>query len=186
MQPNFCPFGPAFVKLRAARQITQWHVSATCRYHVTNLSKVEKGTHQPGVMLALRLVIAAGADAGEFFQRLWEENLADILEGGATPQAGMPPIDIAALRAEDVRCPFGPLLLQVRLHNSVAQRTIAETVGYNLRNMGKVEKGQQEPGIMTALDMVAAAGGEVGAFFHVLHKVVCEETMNGQRERTMS
>lgn len=171
MQVNPCPFGPAFVKLRADYQLTQWHVSATARYHVTNLSKVEKGTHQPGVMLALRLVIATGADAGEFFQRLWEENLADILEGGGTPQTEMPLIDVAALRAEEVRCPFGPLLLQVRLHNGVSQRSIADLSGYNLRNMGKVEKGQQEPGIMTALGMVAAARGEVGAFFRLLKEV---------------
>lgn len=167
MQKSPYSFGPAFVELRTARQLTQWHVSATARYHVTNLSKVEKGLHQPGVMLAVRLVAVTGADVGEFFQRLWEQSLSTT-GADALHQASMPDVDMAALRAEGVRCPFGPLLLQVRLHNGIPQRQIAEIAGYNLRNMGKVEKGQQEPGIMTALDMVAAAGGEVGAFFGVL------------------
>ncbi len=174
MQKFLCPFGPAFVKLRTDYQLTQWHISATARYHVTNLSKLEKGMHQPGVMLALRLAIVTGGNVGEFFQQLWKRNVADMLRGRTAPQNAMPPIDMAALRAEGVRCPFGPLLLQVRLHNGVSQRSIAELSGYNLRNMGKVEKGQQEPGIMTALEMVAAAGGEVGAFFRILQEAIVE------------
>lgn len=175
MKKNICPFGPAFVQLRTECQLTQWHVSVSAKYHVTNLSKVEKGTHQPGVMLALRLVALTGVDVGEFFRRLWEHGSDHASGADALHHGNMPEIDMAALSAEGVRCPFGPLLLQVRLHNGVPQRQIAEIAGYNLRNMGKVEKGQQEPGIMTALDMVAAAGGEVGAFFAVLR-----ETMHDQ------
>ena len=72
MGKELCAFGPAFLRVRSTR-VTQWHVAATAGYHVTNLSKIEKGLYQPGIGLALRLLQALGVDVGEFFQGLWDE-----------------------------------------------------------------------------------------------------------------
>ncbi|WP_165079091.1 MULTISPECIES: helix-turn-helix transcriptional regulator [unclassified Desulfovibrio] len=46
---------------------------------------------------------------------------------------------------------------------------MARAAGYNLRNMSVVEKGLQEPGIMTALALVMTTGVDVEEFFRTLH-----------------
>ena len=164
MENILCLFGLHFVQARTARNITQWHVAARAGYHVTNLSKIEKGRYQPGVNLALRLLEVLDLDGGDFFASLWREAAATAPEAVRNTGPGVA-VDFAPYTVEGLRCPFGPLLLQVRLATSVTQKTIAEKTGYNLRNMNKVEKGEQEPGVMTALYMVVAAGGDVRCFW---------------------
>lgn len=167
MEKEICPFGLAFVSARNERNITQWHVAANAGYHVTNLCKIEKGLYQPGVNLALRLLSVLGVDTGAFFEQLWwsSQDVAPAPLRGSQPTTR---VELRSFSVEGLRCPFGPLLLQARLATGMAQRHLVEILGYNLRNMGKVERGEQEPGVMTALYMVVASGADVRSFFSTL------------------
>lgn len=179
MEKELCPFGTVFVRARTERNITQWHVAASAGYHVTNLSKVEKGLYQPGVNLALRLVQALGVDAGIFFETLWLETIHANLEVSQDLETRSC-VDFAPFSVEEIRCPFGVLLLQARLETGVSQKIIAEAAAYNLRNMGKVEKGEQEPGVMTALAMVDATGCDVRGFWTKLQAIFSRKLRRDQ------
>lgn len=141
---------------------------------MTNLSKVEKGYHQPGIGLAVKLVEATGANVGLFFEELWLDtapkmpDLKLCCSQGVNFVLTLPPLS-------GVRCIFGPLFLQARQQTGVTQRIIADFVGYSLRNMGKIEKGQQEPGVMIALGMIGATGVDIRSFFSTLHEVMARK-----------
>ena len=66
---------------------------------------------------------------------------------------------------------FAPLLAQARLAVGMSQTAMAKSAGYNLRNVNAVEKGQQEPGVTSALALVAATGVDIRDFFDQLHQV---------------
>ncbi|HZF61354.1 MAG TPA: hypothetical protein VEZ52_07000 [Desulfovibrio sp.] len=51
------------------------------------------------------------------------------------------------------------------------QAAMAKRAGYNLRNVNAVEKGQQEPGVISALALVAETGVYIHEFFDQLHQV---------------
>ena len=71
---------------------------------------------------------------------------------------------------EELKSIFGPLLAQARLAVGMSQTAMAKSAGYNnLRNVNAVEKGQQEPGVMSALALVAATGVDIREFFDQLH-----------------
>ena len=42
------------------------------QYHTRNIQRIEDGSRQPGVLLALRMVAAVGADPGDFFETLFD------------------------------------------------------------------------------------------------------------------
>lgn len=65
-----CPFGALLRESRLAHGKSQKVVAESAGYTLRNLINVEKGTQEPGIMLALRLVIASGGAPKEFFQRL--------------------------------------------------------------------------------------------------------------------
>jgi transcriptional regulator with XRE-family HTH domain len=69
-QSGQCAFGAALVEQRTKQGLSQSRLSILAEVNVTNLRKIEKGTMQPGVTIALRLVSATGADVGDFFQNL--------------------------------------------------------------------------------------------------------------------
>lgn len=170
MSDTIHPFGAAFLQARNKTGISQWSVAMNCRYHLRNIQRIEQGTHQPGVNLALRLISAIGLDAGgtgEFFETLWRESIETAPESLRNMRGVEPGIavDFEPFSVEGLRCPFGPLLLQARLATGVTQKAVALASGYNLRNMNTVEKGGQEPGVTTALYMVAATGVDVGGFW---------------------
>ena len=71
---------------------------------------------------------------------------------------------------EGLKSIFGPLLTQARLAVGMSQTAMAKSAGYNLRNVNAVEKGQQEPGVMSALALVAATGVDIRGFFDQLHQ----------------
>ena len=83
----------------------------------------------------------------------------------------MKSIEFEPFSTEGLRCVFGPLLSQARVQLGVSQREIAELTNYSARNIGKIEKGGQEPGVMTALMMVVATGCDVKAFFDKLQSI---------------
>ena len=126
-------------------------------------------------MLAVRLLAATGADVGECFKQLAEEVGLLALNDSQTGQAqeSMPDellhrIELIHDAMRSVPCPFGPLLKEVRVFYGVSQKIVAGKAGYHLRNMLEVEKGEREPGVMTALAMVVATGCDAQSFFSVL------------------
>lgn len=175
--PNItCPFGPALIELRTMRGISQSRLSIMAECNVTNLRKIEKGSMQPGVSMAVRLVAATGTDVGDFFQKLAEDNGLLPLPG-ASGSGGMTYNESDFIKGihlpgekipKGTRSIFGVMFKEVRAHYGVTQKTVAEKAHYNLRNILNVESGNQEPGIMTALAMVCATGADVKDFFEQL------------------
>ena len=51
------------------------------QYHARNIQRIEGGLRQPGVLLALRMVVAVDADPGKFFETLFEEASARRARG---------------------------------------------------------------------------------------------------------
>ena len=139
--------------------------------HIRNIQRIERGERQPGIMLALRLVAATDANAGEFFALLASSLApqAHTTTMGENVSHALPKYE--KVQIEGVKCLFGPLLHQVRLAASLSQAEMAQKVQYNLRNMGAVEKGIQEPGVMVALSMVMATGTDVKTFFNTLYEM---------------
>ena len=178
---SFCSFGQYIIALRENAGLSQWQLSVLTEFNVTNLRKIEKGKTQPGVMLAVRLVAATGADVGEFFQYLAEsEGLLQTLDG--SPRSGsvlvqtpggrkMPPGSDPA-SAKGI---FGQLFKEARVRSQVTQKVVAEKAQYNLRNLLEVEKEEQEPGVMTALAMVCAVGVDIRSFFGDLYLFINSE-----------
>lgn len=170
MERQAYPFGRLLTFQRKnVANMPQWLLAARCEIVASNLRKIEKGETQPGVMLAVRLLAATGADVGECFRQLAEEMGLLALNDSQTGQAQGPIPDELLQRIEHIHdtmssvpCPFGPLLKEVRVFYGVSQKIVAEKAEYHLRNMLEVEKGEREPGVMTALAMVAATGGDVG------------------------
>ena len=55
------------------------------QYHARNIQRIEGGLRQPGVLLALRMVVAVGADPGDFFETLFEEAVGEAGDGVLSP-----------------------------------------------------------------------------------------------------
>ena len=141
------------------------------QYHTRNIQRIEDGSRQPGVLLALRMVVAVGADPGDFFETLFEEAVGEAGDGVLSPAQRVSVIYQPLGAVEGLKSIFGPLLAQARLAVGMSQTAMAKSAGYNLRNVNAVEKGQQEPGVMSALALVAATGVDIREFFDQLHQV---------------
>ena len=118
--------------------------------------------------MAFRLLNAIGVEPGSFMAALAREHAAWLPQS----TSGMGSVTVSYVLApleEGQKSLFGPLLAQARLAAHVSQTAMARVAGYNLRNMSVVEKGLQEPGIMTALALVMTTGVDVEEFFRTLH-----------------
>lgn len=167
MQYQTCPFGAAFRRERTAHGRSQWAIAVQLSNHPRNIQRIESGAQQPGVTLALRLLVAAGADPGAFLQSLWEETAEDAsaTRTAITITYTKPYLPLEAKTA------FGLLLLQARKAAGMSQTAMAQRAGYSLRNINAVEKGVQEPGIMAAVALVAAVGADISLFFKTLWEI---------------
>jgi DNA-binding XRE family transcriptional regulator len=65
-------FGPAFKAVRLHYMVTQKAVAEKAKYNLRNLLDVESSRQEPGIMTALAMVCAVGADVGEYFSLLHE------------------------------------------------------------------------------------------------------------------
>jgi|GEM_PF-3643100 len=63
-------FGLMFKEVRLHYGITQKIVAEKARYNLRNLLNVESGSQEPGIMTALAMVCATGADVEVFFEKL--------------------------------------------------------------------------------------------------------------------
>lgn len=168
MDKPACPFGALFRQERLAREISQWQVVHRLRYYLANIQRIEAGKQHPGVHLACRLLDAIGKDPGDFMAALAEAQAARLPQG----QAGAPlVVDYAPPGpGEAPRSLFGHFLVQARVAAGMSQTAMARAANYSLRNINAVEKGRQDPGIVTALALVMSTGADVRGFFAALHE----------------
>lgn len=70
-------FGMLLSQCRSVTKLSQNYISSIAKYDHRSLQKVEKGTQLPGIINAVKLVMATGVDAGVFFD-IFSENLKTI------------------------------------------------------------------------------------------------------------
>ena len=166
-------FAKLFRKKRDERSLSLWKLGQKIVYHPRNIQKIEHAERQPGVHLAIRLVSALDENVGDFFEELHQLCLANGSDFPAI-ESVIPcgPISMSESELGTVRYVFGPLLRQCRVKQGFSQKHVAEIACYSLRNFIKIEKGIQEPGVMTALAMVVAVKVGVRSFFNCLSEYV--------------
>lgn len=168
MQEFISFFGVEFKNLRLAKNLSQWDIALKIPYHIRNIQRIEQGVSQPGISLAFKLIQALNAQPGEFLSELATKYKA-IFPTSISP---LNQISISYILPDTQEIPkslFGPLLLQARVASCISQTAMAKAAGYNLRNINAVERGKQEPGIITALSLVLATGVDVKEFFNTLY-----------------
>ena len=70
-------FGMLLSQCRSVTKLSQNYISSIAKYDHRSLQKVEKGTQLPGIINAVKLVMATGVDAGVFFD-IFSEKLKTI------------------------------------------------------------------------------------------------------------
>lgn len=167
MEKPACAFGALFRQERLAREISLWQVVHRMRYYLANIQRIEAGKQHPGVHLACRLLDAIGKDPGDFMLELARGQAGRLPEGSLRS-----PLVVNYAPPPPGECPrslFGHFLVQARVAADMSQTAMARAACYSLRNINAVEKGLQDPAIMTALALVMSTGAEVRAFFAALH-----------------
>lgn len=168
MEKPACLFGPFFQRQRLKKGMSFWDFVYRVAYYPANIKRIEEGKLQPGIGLAFRLLDAMGMEVGAFMAALAREHRA-VLPQSLSSLGEVPVSYTLPALEEGQKSLFGPLLAQARRAGSVSQTAMAKAAHYGLRNMNVVEKGAQEPGIMTALALVMTTGVDVEEFFNVLH-----------------
>lgn len=134
--------------------LSQWIVSVKAGTHLSNVNQIEAGHQEPRVHVAVRLVAACDVDLNSFFSKLTEEMKL------CTSSERIAPYLFESLK-EDMfsRTPephevsgYGELLRYCRLQRGVSQKRIAKNIHYDLRSLQRVEKGEQEPLVTTAVN----------------------------------
>lgn len=160
-------FGIEFKNLRQEKNCSQWEIALKIPYHIRNIQRIEKGVTQPGIRLSFKLLQTLDILPGDFLTQLWVK-YRDELPSSISPISQVK-ISYALLSAPDLpKSLFGPFLHQARMVACISQTAMAKAASYNLRNINAVEKGMQEPGIMTALGLVLTTGVDVREFFNRL------------------
>ncbi len=161
-------FGNQLVDLRMMNNISQWQLSLLTGFNPTNLRKIEKGKTQAGVSLALRLILASGGNAGNFFQEL--ANKLDFEQIGNTKSLNFLS-DFTLPKEVNPKAIFGLFFAYARKHLQISQQQVATSAQYHLRNIYEVENAKQEPGVFVALYMVKALQVDIHTFFHVFENL---------------
>lgn len=163
-------FSQLFRDVRMSSGLSQWIVSVKAGTHLSNVNQIEAGHQEPRVHVAVRLVAACDVDLNSFFSKLTEEMKL------CTSSERISPYLFESLK-EDMfsRTPephevsgYGELLRYCRLQRGVSQKRIAKNIHYDLRSLQRVEKGEQEPLVTTAVKLVAAIDVPPGQFFEQL------------------
>ena len=163
-------FSQLFRDVRMSSGLSQWIVSVKAGTHLSNVNQIEAGHQEPRVHVAVRLVAACDVDLNSFCSKLTEEMKL------CTSSERIAPYLFESLK-EDMfsRTPephevsgYGELLRYCRLQRGVSQKRIAKNIHYDLRSLQRVEKGEQEPLVTTAVKLVAAINVPPGQFFEQL------------------
>lgn len=174
MEKPACLFGPAFRLKREEKGISFWELVHRAAYFPANIRRIEEGTRQPGIQLAFRLLCAIDVEPGEFMASIASQHASVLPHSHSEMKKVVVNYSIPPLQ-EGQKSLFGPLLTQARLAGAVSQTTMARAAAYNLRNINVVEKGLQEPGIITALGLVMTTGADVQEFFSTLYSAWQEQ-----------
>ena len=161
MGKKVCIFGRLFREVRRNSGLSQWNASVKAGIHLSSVHQIEAGHQEPRILVAMRLVSACGADLNSFFSELAERmglyshavrtnSFMEELEKGKTSYSS------------------GGLLRYCRTQKGLSQKTIANSIHYDLRSLQRVEKGEQEPKVTTAVKLVAAVEMPPGQFFEWL------------------
>lgn len=183
---GLCPFGLALVQLRKEKEISQSRLSILGEFNVTNLRRVEKGLMQPGISIAVRLVLATGTDIDIFFNQLAEKEKLILPKSKKSIENNLNVAEatqikhfIGKIKTEELasaKSPFGLLFSNFRRKYQVSQKIVAEFAQYDARNILNIEKGKQDPGVMHALAMTCAVAQktdiEIDVFFKALQLLV--------------
>ena len=163
-------FSQLFRDVRMNSGLSQWIVSVKAGTHLSNVNQIEAGHQEPRVHVAVRLVAACDVDLNSFFSKLTEEMKL------CTSSERISPYLFESLKEDMVsRTPephevsgYGELLRYCRLQSGLSQNRIAKNIHYDLRSLQRVEKGEQEPLVTTAVKLVAAIDVPPGQFFEQL------------------
>ena len=150
------------------RGISLWQIVHKTGNYLANIQRIEKGLTQPGVSLAFKLLQTIEILPGDLLANLALTHQKE-LPVSISPLAEIPINYERPLLSQEQKSLFGPMLLQARMAGMISQTAMAKACGYNLRNINAVEKGKQEPGIMTALSLVLVTGADVREFFNRLY-----------------
>lgn len=186
MRKEICIFGKRFRTVRTESALSQWEISVKAGTHLSNVNQVEAGNQEPNVLVALKMLLAAKTDIKLFFTELYSQSslLIDTSKIPLIPQKKF------EVELQDIPLPdnesklFGILLFHCRSSASLSQNALSSLAQYDHRSLQRVEKGEQSPGIINAIKLVAATGIEVGLFFEVFSKKfqLLEQAQKGYRD----
>lgn len=168
MKKSACFFGDKFKDARLRQGISQWQIVHRTGNYLANIQRIEKGLVQPGITLAFKLLDTIKVKPGDFLLEI-AGNYQEELAQSVSPFREVIIRYTKPILSENQKYFFGPLLYQARSAAHVSQTAMAKAAGYNLRNINTVEKGMQEPGIITALSLVLSTGAEIKEFFNTLY-----------------
>lgn len=125
-------FGMLLSQCRSVTKLSQNYISSIAKYDHRSLQKVEKGTQLPGIINAVKLVMATGVDAGVFFD-IFSEKLETIKVK-------------KNMRAGTVKqCLFGSALVNIRESLQISQYQLAKRTGIAEEYLNKLENSKREP-----------------------------------------
>lgn len=168
MKKSACFFGDNFKYARLRQGVSQWQIVHRTGNYLANIQRIEKGIIQPGITMAFKLLDTIKVTPGEFLLGI-AGNYKEELAHSVSPLREVNVRYLKPVLSEDQKFFFGPLLFQARSAARVSQTAMAKATGYNLRNINTVEKGKQEPGIITALSLVLSTGVDIKEFFNTLY-----------------
>lgn len=170
MGKKVCLFGEVFRQVRKESGFSQWDVSVKAGTHLSNVHQIEAGHQEPRLLVAIRLVVACGADIDSFFTELAERmhlGTASAQRDFAIPLEGKGKRFYYPSESLEISS-YGDLLRYCRSRKGVSQKILAEKIKYDLRSLQRVERGEQEPLVTSAVKLVAALGLPPGEFFACL------------------
>lgn len=134
------------------------------------MNQIEAGHQEPRIHVAMRLVAACGADLHSFFTKIAEEmslyTSRDLIDSKISQKMKG---DVLHYTCPYLKiCGYGSLLRYWRLQKGLSQQSITDKANYDLRSLQRVEKGEQEPMVTTAVKLVAAMEVQPGDFFACL------------------
>ncbi len=160
---NASSFGSALTNARKQKGIASGRLAIQAGTYPSLLSNIEKGSVVPSIASAMRLVYSLDLDVVNFFKDLAiSQNLfAPSSHTNHSHDLEKMFLENARLKLENkdlstTKSLFGLLFREFRVMHKVTQQKVSEFTSYSIRNIQKVERGEQDPNVMTALSMVCA------------------------------
>ena len=173
---DFKIFGEFVRAKRVRRGLPLWKLAAAVPFPQSNVQRIEAGVTEPRIGLAMRMLIALDVDAGRAMRDIaarMEIVSAALPEG--EPLGVLLSEIVKTVIDDDAKTPaalFGLLLRGVRLAMGRTQAQVAEAACYTTRSMILVEKGRQEPGLVSALRLAAGTGCGLNCYFDAYEELL--------------